>query len=129
MVLGLSQETAPIIELSADIFVGKTILPAVAATPGWRVLGEYLIPKSTPAQLYAFLATSHASLTARVRLWSVTDAAALGTPISAASLTPQYVAGGEVSLVGGQRYQIHAECTGSVGDDRFAVVESAGVTG
>jgi hypothetical protein len=128
MPLGLSQTLAPIVELSADIFVGKTTIAAVEASPGWHVLGEYRIPKSTPALLYAILCVSASGLTARVRFWCVDDAEALDSPVVSTSLVPAHVTSGEVNLEGGKRYQIQAECTGAAGDDKFGVILSAGVT-
>ena len=128
MPLGLSQTLAPIVELSADIFVGKMSIEAVEATPGWHVLGEYRVPKTTPALLYAILCVSASGLTVRVRFWSVDDAVALDSPVVSTSLVPAYVTSGEVTLEGGKRYQIQAECTGATGDDKFGTILSAGVT-
>lgn len=128
MPLGLSQTLAPIVELSADIFVGKSTIEAVAASPGWHVLGEYRVPKTTPALLYAILCVSASGLTARVRFWCVDDAVALDSPVVSTSLAPAYVTSGEINLEGGKRYQIQAECTGAEGDDQFASINGAGVT-
>lgn len=126
--LGLSQETSPIAELSVNMVVPTRTIPAVDASPGWHVLGEYPVPKTTPAKLFAVLVASASGLTVRVRLWDVTAKAELANAIASTSLLPEYAQGGEVDLVGGQRYQIQAECTGAAGDDKFATILSAGVT-
>lgn len=125
---GLSQEISPLAELAVNMVVSSKTIPAVEDSPGWFILGEYQVPKSTPVKLFAVLLNSASGLTLRVRLWDVTARAELANSIASSSTSPQYAEGGSVDLVGGQRYQIQAECTGAEGDDKFGTILSAGVT-
>lgn len=128
MLQGMAVEPATSVEVVAAWVVPKTVVSAVAAAPGWVVLGEYFLPKSTKARLESILSVSADGLTARVRLWDVTAGAALPGAVTRTSQVPARELGGVVSLVGNRSYQVQAECVGGEGEDQFAVIESAGIT-
>lgn len=132
---GFALTTASSIEVVAAYAAPQTVVPAVAATPGWQVLGAFYLPKSCSARLDALAMVSHASLTCRVRLYDVTDDASLTATarviaggVSTSSTAPVRQLGGVVSLRAGHTYQIQAEVTGNAGDTYFGVVPTATIT-
>src|SRR5690606_25730797 len=72
---GFAVEKVTSLEVVAAWVAPKRVVPAVASSPGWYVMGEYYLPKSTMAQLDVVGCVSDASLTLRARLWDVQAAA------------------------------------------------------
>lgn len=126
---GMAVEEAATLEVLAAWVAPKTVVPAVAATPGWHVIGEYYLPSSTLARLEAILSVSASGLTANVRLWDMSANAAISGAVAAStSTTTARQLSGRVNLTGNRRFQIQMECTGAIGEDKFAILEAAGIT-
>jgi hypothetical protein len=126
---GFALESASSAEVIAAYSTAQTPVPAVAESPGWHVLGEFHLPKSTAARLDAIALVSAEGLTCRARLFDRTAAAVVsGAVVSITSLTSVRALSGVVQLIGNHRYQVQAECTGDTGDDQFAVVHTATIT-
>lgn len=132
---GFALTTASSIEVIAAYSAPQTVIPAVAASPGWQALGSFYLPKSCSARLDALMMVSDASLTCRVRLYDVTvdatlTAAARVIPggVQTQSTTPVRQLGGVVSLKGGHTYQIQAEVVGDSGESFFGTVPTATIT-
>lgn len=125
---GFAVEKVTSLEVVAAWVAPKRVVPAVASSPGWYVMGEYYLPKSTMAQLDAVGAVSHESLTLRVRLWDTTAKAVVQGGVSITSVAGTRIKGARVSLTGGRTYQVQAECTGGSGDTLFGVAETVTIT-
>jgi hypothetical protein len=125
---GFAVEPVDALEVVAAWVAPKKTIPAVESSPGWFVLGEYFLPKSTMAFLDVAGCVSHESLTLRVRLWDVEAKAAVPGVAEIRSVAGQRSKGVRVQLIGNRSYQVQAECTGAVGDDRFGVVETATIS-
>lgn len=131
---GFALEEASTIEVIAAYSAPQTQVPAVAATPGWQVLGAFWLPKTTKARLDALMMVSDATLTCRVRLYDATP----GAIAAASRIVPGYAStqsttmeqrkGPVVTLTGGHLYQIQCEVTGDTGDDMFGVVPTATIS-
>ena len=126
----LTQEQ--IIEVLSVYATAEQYLDAVAATPGWYVIGAFPMPASADLRLDVIGSVSDAALALRVRLYDVTagavaevsgSTAQLGTTIDSQAFS------GVVSLIGGHTYQFQAEVTGSVGSGFFGAVRRATLAG
>jgi len=104
-------------------------IPAVAATPGWQVIGEFYLPIDCFAQVDMLALVSDASLVCRVRLYNMTPGEVgpvSGSVVSTSSTTSARVLSGTVNLGGDRVYQYQAECTGHAADhDHFAANTTA----
>lgn len=130
---GFALTSASSLEVIAAYAAPQTKIPAVATTPGWRVLGAFYLPKACDARIDALMMVSDASLTCRVRLYDVTagveaSARVIAGSVATQSTTTTRVLGGVVSLSAGHIYQIQAEVTGNVGSAYFGVVPTATIT-
>lgn len=130
---GFALTAASTVEVIAAYSTPQTTVLAVAATPGWQVLGAFYMPKSAQARIDALMMVSDASLTCRVRLYDATPGAVSGSRIvpgyaSTQSLTTIRRFGPLVSLVGGKTYQLQCEVTGDEGDGFFGVVPMATIS-
>lgn len=132
---GFALTNASSIEVVAAYAAPQTTVPAVAATPGWQVLGAFYLPKSCSARLDALMVVSDDSLTCRVRLYDVTADTSLSAAarviaggVSTSSTTITRQLGGVVALKAGHTYQIQAEVIGDSGDTYFGVVPTATIT-
>lgn len=131
---GFALTEATTLEIIAAYAAPQTMVPAVAETPGWQVLGAFLLPKSVKARLDALVMVSDDSLTCRVRLYDATQRAMLPADriipglVTTQSTTMQRRLGPLVQLTGGRLYQIQCEVTGDTGDAYFAVVPTATIT-
>jgi hypothetical protein len=134
MPTGFGLETAASIEVIAAYAAPQTLVPAVNATPGWRVLGAFYLPKTVVARLDAMMMVSDDSLTCRVRLYDATPGAmtpsarVIQGTVSTQSTTSVRALGPKVTLTGGHLYQIQCEVTGDEGDEFFGVVPTATIT-
>ena len=69
---GFALTQASTVEIIAAYGSPQTMVEAVEETPGWQVLGAFLLPKSTTARIDALMVVSDDSLTCRVRLYDAT---------------------------------------------------------
>lgn len=101
---------------------------AVAATPGWEVIGAFTPASTASAPLDVIGAVSDASLTLRVRLYCVT-AGSVGvvadSTVSITSTVDLAASSASLALTGGRTYQYQAEVTGNAGAAYFGTVRSA----
>lgn len=131
---GFALTQAASLEIVAAYAAPQTMVPAVAATPGWQVLGAFFLPKSTTARIDALMMVSDPSLTCRVRLYDATpgemNPSARVVPgfASSQSTTAIRRLGPVVPLTGGRLYQLQCEVTGDAGNDYFGVVPTATIT-
>ncbi len=125
---GFAVEKVTSLEVVAAWVAPKRVVPAVASSPGWYVMGEYYLPKSTMAQLDVVGCVSDVSLTLRARLWDVQAAAPVPGEVQIKKVDGDRVKGARVSLLGNRRYQVQVECTGGAGDTLFGVAETATIT-
>ena len=125
---GLEQATTT--EVVAAYSAPQTMIPAVAATPGWYVVGSFFLPLTVTARLDAILQVSAAGVTANVRLFDMTDLAPVtGAAVSSTSTAQERKLSPVFSLTGNRRYQIQAEALhGTPALDKFAVVSTASIT-
>lgn len=126
----LTQEQ--IIEIISVYATAEQYIDAVAATPGWYVIGGFTMPASADVRVDLLGAVSDVSLAARVRLYCV-SAGSVG-PVSGSeaqlgTLADSQAFSGIVSLVAGRIYQFQAEVTGGSGAGLFGVVRRATLDG
>lgn len=125
---GLALTTEQIVEILSAYAAPAQTIEAVAATPGWTVIGAFSMPVTFDIQLAAIGSVSDAALTLRVRLYCVTPGfvgAVGGASLLITSTTDVRAESGVFTLTGGRVYQFQAECTGAAGDGLFGVVQSA----
>lgn len=104
---------------------GRSVIDAVAATPGWVVIGAFFLPFSVSARLDIIGFVSDVALTLRARLFDMTAAAAVpGAVAETTELQDARALSGIVALEGNRIYQIQIECTGDEGDGMFGVLEN-----
>lgn len=125
---GFAIESTESLEVVAAWCAPKKTIPAVVESPGWYVLGEYYLPKSTWARLDATGSVSDASLTMTVRLWDVEENAPVGGPVRIESTEGLRVVGANIYLHGNRTYQVQAECTGGKSESFFGVAEAVTIT-
>ncbi len=126
----LTQEQ--IIEVLSVYATAEQYLDAVAATPGWYVIGGFDMPASADIRVTVIGSVSNASLILKVRLCCVTTGfvgAVSGSDAQLSTVTDSEAFGGTVSLVGGRTYQFQAEVTGTSGVNYFGTVRRATLAG
>jgi len=127
--LSFGLETASSADVVAAYSAPQTVIPAVATTPGWYVVGHFYLPKSVRARLDMIMQVSGAGLSVNARLF---DMQALAPVTSAAcsstSLTAERKLSPPVNLTGNRRYQIQVECIGTPADDAFALVSTGSIS-
>jgi hypothetical protein len=127
--LGLGLTTEQIIEILSAYSAAESTVPAVPASPGWRVVGAFPMPiTASGIVLSAVGSVSDDSLTMRLRLFCITPGAVAevaGSRVTITSTTDTQASSGTFALVGGRVYQFQAEVTGDTGSHFFGVVESA----
>jgi len=128
--LALTQEQ--IIEILSVYATAEQYIDAVAATPGWNVIGGFTMPASADVLVDVIGAVSNAALALRVRLYCTTSGsvgAVSGSEAQLATTTDSQAFSGVVSLVGGRTYQFQAEVTGAAGTGYFGAVRRATLAG
>lgn len=125
---GFAVESATSVEIVAAWTTPATVVSAVAASPGWRVIGEYYLPKSCAARLDVVHLVSAVGLTSRVRLWDTHDGSAVPGAVETGAVVPTRSLGGMAQLTGGRTYQIQAECTGASGETKFSRILTATIS-
>ena len=125
---GLELTTEQIIEILSVYATAEQYLEAVAATPGWNVIGAFTMPASAELRVDMIGSVSDAGLALRVRLYDITAGsvgAVSGSTAQLNSTTDTQAYSGVVELVGGHKYQFQAEVTGLAGSAYFGVVRRA----
>ncbi len=125
---GFAVEKAATVEVVAAWVAPETVVSAVAAAPGWSLLGEYYLPKSCTARLDVVGLVSSAGLTLTTRLWDTTDKAAVNGSVAITATAPTRALGTAVQLLGDRTYQVHVQCVGAAGDDKFGVICAATIS-
>jgi len=125
---GFAITTAASLEIIAAWVTPKATVEARTTTPGWHVLGEYYLPKTTLAKLDAVHHVSDPALICRVRLWDVTLSVPVGGGVETSSLAPLRQLGSSITLMGDRRYQVQAECIGTPGVAMFSIIETVTIT-
>lgn len=113
------EETIEILSLYAT---AAERVDAVAAAPGWVVIGAFPMPVTADVRLDVLGSVSDASLTMEVRLYGTTSGAigeVLGSLVSLASLTDVQVFADAFELHGGVNYQVQCQVVGAAGDSYF----------
>jgi len=127
----LTQEQ--IIEVLSVYATAERQVDAVAASPGWHVIGAFSMPASADVRVDAIGSVSDdATLTMRVQLFDITPGLVgpvSGSVASTTSETDVQFFSGVVSLVGGHAYQFQAEVTGGVSSSFYGVVRRACLAG
>lgn len=126
----LTQEQ--IIEILSVYATAERVIDAVAATPGWNVIGAFLMPATADLHIDVIGSVSNAALTLRVRLFDITPGSigpVSGSEASATATTDVPFTGGAIALTGGHRYQFQAEVTGGVSSSLYGVVRRATLAG
>lgn len=129
---GLALTPEQIIEILSVYATPEVYLDAVAATPGWYVIGAFPMPATADLMTDIIGSVSHASLTLRVRLYCITPGAVgvvSGSEASLNSLSDTAAKSGVVTLQGGRLYQFQMEVTGAAGADKFGVTRRATLAG
>jgi hypothetical protein len=126
----LTQEQ--IIEVLSVYATAEQQLDAVAATPGWYVIGAFTMPASADLRVDIMGSVSDVSLVQRVRLYCVTAGAVgavSGSEATLNTLADSQAFSGVVTLTAGRIYQFQAEVTGATGSAYFGVVRRATLAG
>jgi hypothetical protein len=108
-------------------------VPGVNAAPGWFKIGSFYLPKNLKRTRLEMIGhVSFAGLVATARLYDPTtgvDAPVSGSDAVLSSLSDARVLSGSFELVGNRSYLIMAQCVGSSGPSKFAVVNTASLVG
>lgn len=127
----LTQEQ--IIEILSVYATAERIIDAVAATPGWHVIGAFTMPASADVLVDVVGSVSDDSaLTLRVRLFDITPGSVgpvSGSTASTTSETDVRFTSGSITLTGGHLYQFQAEVTGGSGSSLYGAVRRATLSG
>lgn len=125
---GLELTTEQIIEILSVYATAEQYIDAVAATPGWTVIGAFTMPATADVLVDVLGSVSNVALALRVRIYDITPGsvgAVSGSTAQLNSTTDTQAYSGVVSLVGGHKYQFQAEVTGLAGSAYFGVVRRA----
>jgi hypothetical protein len=130
---GLAVTTEQIIEILSVYATAEQYLEAVAATPGWYVIGGFPMPATADLRLDVIGSVSDDSaLQLRVRLYCVTPGqlgVVSGSEATLNSETDVQAYSGKITLTGGRLYQFQAEVTGAAGANYFGAVRRATLAG
>jgi hypothetical protein len=124
-----TEQTIDILSLYSS--AAQSIL-AVAAEPGWNVIGAFPMPITADIRLDVIGSVSDPSLMMSVRVYCVTPGSVgvvSGSLVKLASLIDTEVFSGVFTLTGGLLYQVQAEVVGAAGDSFFGLVRRAAPAG
>jgi len=124
MAEGLKLTAAEIIEVISTFTATEQAIPAVAASPGWYVVGAFKMRATMLVYLAGVVSVSHASLTLRARLFDLGELLPVAIQLSTQSLVDVYASSGEAELVGGHVYQMQIEVVGNAGEQYFGSMKS-----
>jgi hypothetical protein len=129
MAKGFGLTIAPEIEVLAAYAAPQGEIPAVAASPGWHVVGAFRLELTATLRIELIGSVSDAALTMRARLFDLEDVAPVASmQASLSALTDEAAYAARVELTGNRIYQIQVEVTGAVGSDKFGVLRSVAPT-
>jgi hypothetical protein len=126
---GLALTTEQIIEVISMYASSDAGILAVAAAPGWKVIGTFPMPTNANVTLDLTGCVSDPSLTLSARLYCVSPGfigAIVGSIAQLQGNTiDDRVFSSTCALAGGRLYQIHAQVVGAEGDAFFGSVRRA----
>lgn len=129
MPLGVGATTSPQVEVLSAYAATNQTVAAVAATPGWNVIGAFFMPGTALVRLDLFGSVSDAALSMRARLFDLSTAQPVsGSTVTITSLTDVRKLSAQFSLTGNRTYQIQLEVTGGSGGAFFGSAKSASIT-
>lgn len=112
------------IEVLATYAAPEKAIPAVAAEPGWYVVGAFRMPVASDVRVEAYGSVSDASLLLRVRLFSLTEVEPVsGSEATTSSTIDVRMLSGLFNLAAGE-YQMQAEAVGGVGEGLFGALKT-----
>lgn len=122
---GFALTLEQIIEIISVYATAEQYIDAVAATPGWYVIGGFPMPATADIRLDMIGSVSDPSLTLRSRLYCVTPGAVgivSGSEVTLNSTNDTEAFSGVFTLTAGRIYEFQAEVTGNAGSSYFGVV-------
>ena len=114
-----TQQTVEILSLYST---ADRNVEAVAAAPGWNVIGAFPISASATILLDAIGSVSNSSLTMTLRLYDITPSSVgpvSGSALLITSTTSVHVYSAAFDIVGGHQYQVQAQVVGAAGAGLF----------
>jgi len=129
---GFALTLEQIIEIISVYATAEQYIDAVAATPGWYVIGGFTMPATADLRTDVMGSVSDANLQERVRLYCVSPGSVgpvSGSEATLNSLTDIQAFSGVVTLTAGRVYQFQAEVTGGAGAGLFGSVRRATLAG
>jgi hypothetical protein len=129
---GFALTLEQIIEIISVYATAEQYIDAVAATPGWVVIGGFTMPATADIQTDVLGSVSDEDLALRVRLYCVTAGAVgvvSGSEAQLSTTEDSRATSGKFTLTGGRTYQFQAEVTGDTGAGFFGVVRRATLNG
>jgi hypothetical protein len=124
---GLKLGPDELLEVITTFSATEQAVPAVAATPGWFVVGAFRMRASMRILLSAIVSVSDTALTLRGRLFDLTAAVPVPIFLSTQSMVDEYVQSGPAELTGGHVYQMQVEVVGDGGEEFFGSVKNVGL--
>jgi hypothetical protein len=123
---GLKLTQGPEVEILSAYAASHQEIAAVAATPGWYVIGVFYMIATSAVRLEIVGSVTHDSLTMKARLFDVGAAEVVsGCAVELTGPVTNRRLSAPFSLPGAKLYQIQVEVTGSSGADRFGVLSTA----
>jgi hypothetical protein len=126
----LTQEQ--IIEIISVYSSAAQSILAVAAEPGWNVIGAFPMPTTADIRLDVIGSVSDPTLTMECRVYCVTPGfvgEVSGSRAQLNSTVDVEVFSGHFPLTGGRLYQMQCQVVGNVGDGYFGLVRRAAPAG
>jgi hypothetical protein len=123
---GFALSSSPELEVLSAYSAPQDEIPAVAASPGWHVVGAFFLEGAATLKLELIGSVSDSALAMRARLFDLaTNQPVSGILPTIVSETDVRVLSAAVELAGNRTFQIQVEVTGGSG---FGVVRSAAPT-
>lgn len=129
---GLALTTEQTIEILSLYSSSAQSILAVAAEPGWNVIGAFPMPTTADIRLDVIGSVSDPSLAMNARMYCVSPGfvgIVSGSSVQLTSVVDVEVFSGQFTLVGGLLYQVQAEVVGNAGDSYFGLVRRAAPAG
>lgn len=125
---GLALTTQQILEIISMYSSAQESIIAVAAEPGWNVIGAFPMPTTANVLLDVIGSVSDSSLTMTTRVYCVTPGfvgEVSGSRVQLSSTIDTEVFSAQFALTGSRLYQVQAEVVGAAGDDFFGMLRRA----
>lgn len=129
---GLALTTEQVIEILSLYATSQQPILAVAADPGWNVIGAFPMPTTADIRLDVIGSVSDPSLTMIARLYCVTPGfvgEVSGSRVQLTSMIDVEVFSSQFTLPGNMLYQVQVEVVGNAGDSYFGYVRRAAPAG